>query len=320
MTKQVPIKSGFGDRTSASEVLASYNLSGKVAIVSGGYSGLGLATTQALCAAGATVLVGARRVEHAQRILGKTKGVEVAELDLGNLSSVARFAQDFVNSGRHADIVINSAGIMACPETRIGNGWEAQFATNHLGHFALVAQLWPALADGHEARVITVSSGAHHNSPIRWDDIHFNQAYDPWLAYGQSKTANALFAVQLDAIGQSHGVRAFSVHPGKIITPLQRYISKQEMVDAGWINADGNVVDPSFKTPAQGAATQVWAATSHQLEGHGGVYCEDCDIAIQAIDDQPGAGVKAHASDPKQAERLWQLSLELCGVNFSTNP
>lgn len=303
--------SGFGAHTTADEVVADRDLTGKIAIVTGGYSGLGLETTRTLARAGAQVIVPARRPEHAQLELGGTRGVEVDELDLSSLESVRAFGERVVRSGRQVDIVINSAGIMACPETRVGPGWEAQFATNHLGHFALVNWLWPAIASSGDARVVAVSSGAHRISGIRWEDVHFASGYDRWRAYGQSKTANALFALHLDALGRDAGVRAFSVHPGSILTPLQRHLSLDEMIAAGWIDEDGALADPTFKTPQQGAATQVWAATSPQLEGLGGLYCVDCDIA--SVADGDDGGVAPHAVDPEEAARLWRMSADLIG-------
>ncbi|GAA1361439.1 SDR family NAD(P)-dependent oxidoreductase [Streptomyces beijiangensis] len=313
-TPQHKIGSGFGARSTADDVLAGIDLSGRTAVVTGGSSGLGLETTRALARAGARVIVLARRRAAAQEAVGGIDGVETDELDLADLDSVSGFAGRFLASGRDIDIMINSAGVMACPETRVGPGWEAQFAVNHLGHYALVNQLWPALARG-GARVVAVSSGGHGNSGIRWDDVHFEHGYDRWQAYGQAKTANALFAVQLDALGRDHGVRAFSLHPGSILTPLQRHLAKEEMVAAGWIDESGSPTDPTFKTPAQGAATQVWAATSPQLAGLGGVYCEDCDIAGPAPADGSGDGVRPHATDPEQAARLWELSASLTGVD-----
>ena len=312
-TPQHRIGSGFGARSTAADVLQEIDLTGKLAIVTGGYSGIGLETTRALAGAGARVVVPARRGAIAEQALAGMRGVEIDELDLADLDSVREFAERFLASGRNVDIVINNAGIMACPETRVGPGWEAQFATNHLGHFALVNRLWPAIVAG-GARVVSVSSGAHGITGIRWDDVQFEHGYDRWQAYGQSKTANVLFAVQLDALGRDAGVRAFSMHPGAIITPLQRHLPKQEMIDLGWIDESGNVIDPSFKTPEQGAATQVWAATSPQLGGMGGVYCEDCDVAEIATSDD-GLGVDPHAIDPDDAARLWTRSAELTGVD-----
>ncbi|MFD4197815.1 SDR family NAD(P)-dependent oxidoreductase [Amycolatopsis thermoflava] len=319
-TAQHPIGSGFGASTTAAEVLRGIDLSGRLAIVTGGYSGLGLETTRALAGAGAHVVVPARRPDTAKAALGDL--AEVDELDLGDLDSVRDFAGRFTSSGRRIDIVINSAAIMACPETRVGPGWEAQFATNHLGHFALVNHLWPAIAPG--ARIVSVSSRGHHFSGIRWDDMWFERGYDKWQAYGQAKTANALFAVHLDELGEPSGVRAFSVHPGSILTPLQRHIPLAEQIANGWVDENGTPVADWFKTPEQGAATQVWAATSPALAGMGGVYCEDCDIAEPAsgepLPSGPGRpamflGVRDYATDREQAARLWALSAELTGVN-----
>ncbi|MET7985723.1 MULTISPECIES: SDR family NAD(P)-dependent oxidoreductase [unclassified Streptomyces] len=314
-TAQHKIGSGFGARSTADDVLDGIDLSGKLAIVTGGYSGLGMETTRALARAGARVVVPARRPATAREALNGIEGVETDELDLGDLDSVRTFAERFLASGRPVDIVIDSAGIMACPETRVGPGWEAQFATNHLGHFALVNRLWPAIAPG-GARVVSVSSAGHHYSGIRWDDVHWRTGYDKWEAYGQAKTANVLFAVELDRRGKESDVRAFALHPGGILTPLQRHLPKQEMVERGWIDEDGRPLNPEgFKSPQQGAATQVWAATSPRLAGLGGVYCEDCDIAEPAPADGARTGVRSWATDPEQAARLWELSAELTGVN-----
>ncbi|MEU9779701.1 SDR family NAD(P)-dependent oxidoreductase [Streptomyces phaeochromogenes] len=314
-TAQHKIGSGFDLRSSADDVLDGIDLAGKLAIVTGGYSGLGLETTRALTKAGARVVVPARRRPVAEEAVAGLDGVEVDELDLGDLDSVRAFAERFLASDRTIDILIDNAGIMACPETRVGPGWEAQFATNHLGHFALVNRLWPALAPG-GARVVSVSSAGHHYSDIRWDDPHWRQGYDKWQAYGQAKTANVLFAVQLDALGKDSGVRAFSLHPGGILTPLQRHLPKEEMVERGWIDENGTPLNPAgFKTPEQGAATQVWAATSPQLSGMGGVYCEDCDISEPAPADGERIGVRDYAVDPASAARLWTLSAQLTGVN-----
>ncbi|UXY31420.1 SDR family NAD(P)-dependent oxidoreductase [Streptomyces sp. HUAS TT20] len=314
-TAQHKIGSGFGAESTAEDVLRGIDLSGRIAIVTGGYSGLGLETTRALTGAGAHVVVPARRPDTAREALTGIDGVELDELDLGDLDSVRDFAERFLASGRQIDFMIDNAGIMACPETRVGPGWEAQFATNHLGHFALVNRLWPAIAPG-GARVVSVSSRGHHFSGIRWDDIHWRRGYDKWEAYGQAKTANALFAVHLDTLGRDFGVRAFSLHPGGIITPLQRHLPRAEMVERGWIDEQGNPLNPEgFKTPQQGAATQVWAATSPQLDGMGGVYLEDCDIAEPAPADGERTGVMDWATDPEQAARLWALSAELTGVN-----
>ncbi|MFJ1967920.1 SDR family NAD(P)-dependent oxidoreductase [Streptomyces sp. NPDC087903] len=317
-TAQHKIGSGFGARSTTDDVLAGVDLTGQLAIVTGGYSGIGLETTRALTGAGARVVVPARRPAAAREALAALDGVEVDELDLGDLDSVRGFADRFLASGRPVDLVIDNAGIMACPETRVGPGWEAQFATNHLGHFALVNRLWPAIEPG-GARVVSVSSRGHHFSGIRWDDVDWREGYDKWAAYGQAKTANVLFAVHLDRLGRDHGVRAFALHPGGILTPLQRHLPKEEMVANGWIDEEGNPIpQEGLKSPQQGAATQVWAATSPQLAGLGGVYLEDCDIAEPAPADGERTGVKDWATDPEQAARLWDLSAERTGVNAFT--
>lgn len=330
MTSQRKIGSGFGRDSTAAEVIAGIDLTGKTAIVTGGYSGLGLETVRALASAGASVVVPARRPEHARDVLAEaglspeTGGgdVSVAALDLADQASVKEFAAGFLagaapGTSRGLDILINNAAIMASPEHRVGPGWEAQFATNHLGHFALTNLLWPALSAAPGARVVSLSSTGHKLSPIRFDDINFDAGYDKWRAYGQAKTANALFAVQLDALGRDFGVRAFAVHPGGIMTELQRHLPREEMIAAGWMDEHGTL-DPRFKTPAQGAATSVWAATAPALEGMGGVYCEDCEIAEPTVTGSPAArirGVDAHAVDPEAAARLWQVSAEMTGIN-----
>ncbi|CAH0223656.1 Fatty acyl-CoA reductase [Arthrobacter sp. Bi26] len=333
-TSQRKIGSGFGRDSTAAEVIAGIDLAGKTAIVTGGYSGLGLETVRALAWAGAAVVVPARRPEHARDVLasaGLTQAAEggdvsVAELDLADQASVKEFAAGFLAGAApgaapgavvRLDILINNAAIMASPERRVGPGWESQFATNHLGHFALTNLLWPALAAARGARVVSLSSTGHKLSGIRFDDINFDTGYDKWRAYGQAKTANALFAVQLDALGRDFGLRAFAVHPGGIMTELQRHLPREEMIAAGWMDEHGTL-DPRFKTPAQGAATSVWAATAPALEGMGGVYCEDCDIAEATVPGSPEArirGVDAHAVDREAAARLWQVSAEMTGIN-----
>jgi len=316
-TPQHRINSGFGYRSTAAEVLEGLDLTGRLAIVTGGYSGLGLETTRALTGAGADVVVPARRPEHAREVLAGIDRVTVDELDLGDLDSVHAFAQRTLDAGRSIDILINNAAIMACPETRVGPGWEAQFATNHLGHFALANRLWPLLAADGGARVVALTSTGHKISGIRFDDLQFEHGYDKWQAYGQAKSANSLFAVHLDAVGQDAGVRAFAVHPGGIFTPLQRHLTREEMQASGWISEDGTP-DERFKTPEQGASTSTWAATNPKLDGMGGVYCENCDIAEPTEIGSPTArieGVDAHAIDPDVAARLWTVSAQLTGVD-----
>lgn len=317
-TPQAPIQSGYGMRTEAREAAGGRDLAGKVAIVTGGYSGLGLETTRALAEAGATVIVPARSAEKAQQALAGIANVEQAALDLADPRSIDAFAGGFLSRTKKLDILINNAAIMASPLMRDARGYEAQFATNHLGHFQLTARLWPALKAAGGARVVSLSSIGHRISPPDLDDPNFERSeYNKWIAYGRAKSANALFAIGLDRRGAAHGVRAFAVHPGGIMTDLQRYMPEEEKRAMGWIDEHGNV-DARFKTPSQGAATSVWCAANAQLDGKGGVYCEDCDIAVQVpASDKGFSGVRPWAIDPALADRLWALSERMTGVAFA---
>jgi len=311
---QKPIESGFDRNSTARDVLANIDLAGKAAIITGGYSGLGLEATRAFSEAGAHVTVPARSRDKAEKSLAGIANVTIADMDLGDLTSVKKFTEGFSAENAKLDILINNAGIMACPETRIGQIWEAQFATNHLGHFVLTEGLTPLLkASGNKegARVVSLSSTAHRRADIFWDDIHFSKGgYEKWNAYGQSKTANSLFAVELDRRLKSDGVRAFAVHPGGIMTPLQRHLEKEEMIALGWIDENGDVAEaarPFFKLPEAGAATSVWCATNSKLADIGGVYCEDCDVASLATPDSLRFfHVAPYAVDEAGAARLWE--------------
>jgi NAD(P)-dependent dehydrogenase (short-subunit alcohol dehydrogenase family) len=314
----------YDDHPTAEQVLAGIDLTGHTALVTGGYSGIGPATVTALANAGARVLVPARRPAEARSVLADVAGVEVGEMDLADQASVAAYADSLLAGDTHLDIVINNAGIMATPETRTEQGWELQFATNHLGHYALVNRLWPLLADHLDgARVVSVSSGGHQFSDIRWDDPWFDEpspgGYDKWLAYGQSKTANALFAVHLDAVGSAHGVRAFSLHPGAILTPLGRHLQAEDLSTIMVEDEHGELVLPEFKTPEQGAATSIWAATSAEALAHAGRYLEDLALAPSFSEGEvrpsDAVGVKTYAQDPAAAARLWSWSAELTGVD-----
>jgi NAD(P)-dependent dehydrogenase (short-subunit alcohol dehydrogenase family) len=321
--QQHPINSGFNADSTITDVLKGTDLRGKLAIVTGGYSGIGTAVTRGLSDAGATVVVPARRPDQARKEIGDVARAEIAELDLADLGSVERFADGFLASGRSVDMLINNAAVMANELTRVGpEGWESQFAIDHLGHFALANRLWPALLRAGAARVVSVSSRGHKFSDIRWDDLQWTRGYDKWQAYGQAKTANVLFAVALDRRGKDAGIRAFSVYPAGVRTPLQRHLSYQEMRDMGWYDDEGNLM-PLFKTPEQGAAGEAWAATSPQLDGVGGVYIERCDVAEVAdadSDKDNPRGVYPYAIDPEQAERLWDVSAQLTGVDaFATS-
>lgn len=313
-TAQTPIGSPFNAASTADDVMQGVDLTGRVAVVTGGYSGIGLVTAKSLAAAGARVIVPARDRERAQAALAGVAGVEVDTMDLSEPASIAGFAARMGERTSSLSILINSAGVMASALFRDADGHEGQFATNHLGHYRLTCALWPLLkADG--ARVVSVSSRGHQIAGIDFDDIDFRRRpYDKWVAYGQSKTANALFAVALDARGAADGVRAFSLHPGQILTPLARHLSAEEVAGFDAQDAEGRpIIDPSrgLKTVDQGAATSLWCATSAALEGQGGVYCEDCDIAPINTGEQSRKGVAAWACDPALSERLWTLSEDL---------
>jgi NAD(P)-dependent dehydrogenase (short-subunit alcohol dehydrogenase family) len=314
-TRQASIHSGHGAQTTAREAIGKRDLKGAIAIVTGGHAGIGTETTRALSGAGATVIVGARTLDKARAAVAGIARVEIEVLDLFDPASIDAFAERFLASGRPVHALVNNAGIMATPLSRNARGVESQLATNHLGHFQLTARLWPALRAANGARVVSLSSRAHLRAAVDFDDPHFERrAYDKWIAYGQSKTANALFALALDARGEAHRVRAFSVHPGAVITDLMRSMSDEERRAA---IARSSTVS-SFKTPEQGAATSVWCATSTQLEGMGGVYCEDVDIAEAVPADFPEQrGVRPWAMDRSLADRLWTKSEEWTGVPFN---
>ena len=314
-TKQAPLRSGYGPATTAREVLGDLRLDGVTAVVTGGYVGVGLETTRALAGAGATVIVPGRSPDKARAAVAGIDRAETESLDLFDPASIDAFAARFLASGRPLHVLVNNAGIMAARLLRDSRGFESQLATNHIGHFQLTARLWPALLRAGRARVVSLSSRGHVLSRVDFDDPHFDRRpYDKWIAYGQSKTANALFAIALDARGERHGVRAFSVHPGAVGgTDLMRSMTAEEQ---GAAISASNAMSP-LKTPEQGAATSVWCATSPQLEGKGGVYCEDVDIAEEVPADFPERrGVRPWAADPELAERLWAKSEEWTGARL----
>ncbi|SOE95451.1 NAD(P)-dependent dehydrogenase, short-chain alcohol dehydrogenase family [Burkholderia sp. D7] len=311
--RQTPLHSGFGSTSTAAEVIAGIDLHGKTAIVTGGYSGIGLETVRVLAQAGATVIVPARAPDKAREALRDIARTEVSRIDLLDPVSIDAFAEHFIATGRPLDLLINNAGIMAAPLTRDARGYESQFAANHLGHFQLTARLWAALTRTGRARVVTLSSGAHRRAAFDFDDPNFqHRPYDKWIAYAQSKTASALFAAALDRRGEPHGIRAFAAHPGRIETGLQRSITIKELQALGYRNEDGEIPEDQralYKTVQQGAATTVWCATNPALDGMGGVYCENADIAAAVPADHASLdGVLPWAVDQAAAERLWALS------------
>ncbi len=310
-SKQAPLQSGFDAKSTASDVLGNRRLDGVLAIVTGGYAGVGLETTRVLAGAGATVIVPARTLDKARAALAGLERVELEALDLADPKSVDAFAARFLASKRALPLLINNAGIMAAPLTRDARGFEAQLATNHIGHFQLTLRLWPALVQAHGARVVELTSAGHRFAGFDFEDPHFERReYDKWVAYGQSKTANALFALELDRRGEARGVRAFSVHPGAIATDLMRHMPEEER------RAALDRFQSLMKNVQQGAATSVWCATSPQLAGMGGVYCENADIAAETTDPEATTGVRPWATDPQAAEKLWRLSEGWTGLKL----
>jgi NAD(P)-dependent dehydrogenase (short-subunit alcohol dehydrogenase family) len=318
-TAQKSIHSGFDETSTASAVISGIELSGKLAVVTGGHSGIGLETTKILAAAGATVVVGARDLVKAGKVLSEIKNIHVIELDLSEPLSIDAFTIQYRKSFKTCDLLINNAGIMATPLLRNRLGYEMQLATNHLGHFQLTKNLWNELRES-QGRVICLSSFGHRFSAIRFEDPNFIRSpYEKWIAYGQSKTANSLFAVYLDLLGEPFNVRAFAVHPGRILdTDLLRYMPEEERTAAIRATLSENNTAPAFiKSIAQGAATTVWSATSPRLKNKGGVYCADCDISPIVDDNSTQTnGVRKWAVDPVVAEKLWTLSEELTGSEW----
>ncbi|RSM64089.1 oxidoreductase [Kibdelosporangium aridum] len=295
----------FDKTSTADEVIAEIDLTGKRAIVTGGASGIGIETARVLANAGAEVTIAARDVNAGQKVADEIKAF-VAPLDLSSQASVKAFV-DAWEGPLH--ILINNAGVMAPPLTRTPEGWELQFATNHLGHFALATGLYPALAAADGARVVSVASSGHLFSPIVFDDIHFQwREYTPWLGYGQSKTANILFGVEATRRWADAGIFVNALHPGSIATNLQRHVPESELA-----RLRSEVGGSMFrKTPAQGAATSIYVATSPELDGVGGKYFEDVNEAKPRQEGQ-FQGVAPYALNPETAERLWEVSLATLG-------
>lgn len=326
---QHPLGTGFNARSTTTDVINGIDLSGKVAIVTGGNAGIGLETTRTLAAAGATVIVPARDVEKARKNLESVPNVEIEAMDMMSPGSISTFAEKFLASGRPLHMLINNAGIMWVPLQRDGRGIESQLATNYLGQFHLTSKLWPALKQANGARVVNVSSLGHHMAPFNFEDPNFqHRNYETLTAYGQSKTASNLFALELDNRAKDFNVRAYAVHPGSIAgTELGRSANMEQWKQLGFLDDDGNMrpeVLAGLKTVPQGAATSVWAATSPALNNIGGVYCEDGDIAALLSSDPSlpsnarlhQSGVQQYSLDEKSAKQLWRLTEEMIGLKF----
>ncbi|PSL06090.1 NADP-dependent 3-hydroxy acid dehydrogenase YdfG [Haloactinopolyspora alba] len=331
--RQQPIGTGFTAASTVDDVLEGLDLSGTNVVITGGHVGLGLEMTRALSGAGAAVTIGARNPDRAAVAVEGIERVEVERLDLIDPASVDEFVARYLETERRLHVLINNAGVMGGPLVRDARGYESHLATNHLGHFQLTNGLLAALRAAHGARVVTMTSGAHRLADIRWDDPNFTTTdYDGHVAYGQSKTANVLFAVELDRRCSGDGIRGYVVHPGIIMgTNLgpargageapELSLPEEVLRDSGIIDEAGNPViapEHGLKTPAQGASTAVFAATSPLLAGIGGVYLKDNDISpvdptppTAEFDGPPPTDVAPHAIDPDSARRLWDLSEQL---------
>ena len=288
------VTSPFTAQSTALEVVAGYDLSGQTALITGASSGLGSETARALISAGATVILAVRDLSRGEALARTLRAshpggqVHLLELDLASLTSVQRAAKQVLDRWTHLEILINNAGVMATPSGRTRDGFETQFGTNHLGHALLTMLLLPALRAAAPARVVVLSSSGHWRSDVQFDDLHYAvRPYDKWTAYGQSKTANALFAVGFTSRFAQDGLTANALHPGGIHTGLQQHVSADEWRALGWIDDQGKA-NPLFKTVEQGAATSVWAAVGRELDGLGGLYLENCQEALPADPARPG--------------------------------
>jgi NAD(P)-dependent dehydrogenase (short-subunit alcohol dehydrogenase family) len=328
--EQQMIGSGFNGKSTTHDVIRNVNLSGKVAIVTGGYAGIGLETTRTFSAAGATVIVPARDMEKAQKNLQGINNVEVHAMDLMDAVSIDQFAKTFLASERPLHLLVNNAGIMWVPLQRDSRGYESQLSTNHLGHFQLTLQLLPALKKANGARVANVSSFGHQMADFNFEDPNFlHRPYETLQGYGHSKTANILFAKEFDHRAKQFGIRSFSLSPGSIIgTDLGRVAPMELLQQMGMHDANGKLQDSvaaTLKTLEQGAATTVWCATSKALDNKGGLYCENCDVANidrgdieHKYDDMSTlVGVQPYAIDGERAKKLWQLSEQMTGISFN---
>jgi NAD(P)-dependent dehydrogenase (short-subunit alcohol dehydrogenase family) len=308
----------FNQQSTTDDVIAGIDLRGKTAVVTGASAGLGIETVKALAGAGARVVMVARdqaRLEAAVDVVRQQLADAVLEtrlMDLADLASVRAAADDLRQRFPAIHLLINNAGVMACPFERTKDGFEMQFGTNHLGHFLFSCLLAPALLAAAPARVVTLSSAGHKFGGIDFEDPNYrHRDYEKWQAYGQSKTANALFSVALNERLSGRGVTANAVHPGMIVTELGRHLDRSDIEN---LQSRASEQQQQFKSIPAGAATSVWAATSPDLDGRGGLYLEDCQVGQP---EQGGSdGYTDYALDTQAAEALWRLSEELVGESF----
>lgn len=313
----------FGKDSTTDDVLAGHDLTGLTVFITGANSGLGQETARAMAAKGAHVVLSGRdqaKLDEAVAAIHAAHpdaNLETITVDLGALENIRAATSRARQRFDKIDLLINNAGVMATPFLHTHDGFEMQFGTNHLGHFALTAELMPLIERGTAKRIVNLSSRGHHMGPVNFDDPHFAQRpYDPWASYGQSKTANILFTVGLEQRYAVMGIHAYAVHPGGIQTNLGRHMT-EEMMASLLARVTANDSGFAWKTIPQGAATSCWAATAPELEGKGGVYCEDCHVA--PVDDESSTGgVRSYALNTSYADRLWALSEELTGAKFPT--
>ena len=317
-------RNNFGHDTTTDEVLDGMDLTGRRVFVTGGASGLGKETARALAAKGAQVTIAARTLAAGEAAAGEIRqasgsgAVDVVELELGSLASIRRCADEFLKRTDRIDLLINNAGVMACPQDKTEDGFETQFGVNHIGHFLLTNLLMPAVLNGEQARIVSLSSRGHMMDTVHFDDPNYeHRAYNNWLAYGQSKTANVLFAVGLNRRLASRGISVNAVHPGVIMTNLSRHMTAEDMEFLQERARKSGLGEMRMKSVEAGAATSVYTATAVELSGIGGRYLEDCGLTeINDSADSP-EGVRSYAVDPENAERLWTLSEQLIGESFS---
>lgn len=316
-------RDNFGAETTTDEVLDGIDLSGKRVVITGGASGIGKETARAMAAKGASVVIPARDLEKgeaaAKEIISVTgnRDVEVLELNLGSMESIRGFADTFLAKHDRIDLLINNAGVMACPHTETTDGLEMQFGTNHIGHFLMTNLLVPAILNGESPRIVNLSSRGHHRDEVHFDDLNFeNREYDKWAAYGQAKTANVLFSVGLENRLADKGVHSLAVHPGGIVTNLGRHLTEADVADLMARMTESAGDGPVLKSVDAGAATTCYAATAPEMEGTGAVYLEDCHVA-DVDDDDPTGSVRSYAVDVAKADKLWSVSEEIVGQKFS---
>jgi len=315
-------RTSFGATTTTDEVLEGIDLSGKRVVITGGASGLGTETARAMAAKGAQIVIPARDMAKGEAAVSEIQKsvpdaqIEVMDLDLGSMASIRSFADEFLAKHDRIDLLINNAGVMACPYGETSDGLEMQFGTNHIGHFLMTNLLKPAVLKG-QGRIVNLSSRGHHFDGVHFDDPNFdNREYEKWASYGQAKTANVLFSVALEKRLAGNGVHAYAVHPGGIRTNLGRHLTEEDIAILMKRMEENAGKSVAFKTVEAGAATTCYAATAPELEGKGGVYLEDCHVA--EVDDESGEeGVRSYAIDPDKAEKLWAVSEEIVGQKFA---